>query len=335
MTLAIGLPPLPREVPPYRTPEWHEWRRLGVGASELPSLVGESPWMTERELALVKRGLLPTPADNDATRWGQRVEALGAADYQERTGRVLVAGETAFSERWPRLFATPDRRIVGENGLVEMKWAQRWSDPPKRVAIQCQAQAHLSGADFVDVVVMGPFGEPGIQTIERSDDYLPLLDWAQEWYERYVEGDELPPVDESEGTKRHLASLAAPGLMTATDEQTALVDRLRQARFDKAGAEKEEALARNLILSSMAGHDELEGPGFRITFHPSKGRVTTDWEAVAKAYRVLLDTAAAGGRTSARWRAWLETLTPEALDALVSIHTVTGESTRSFRPTWQ
>jgi len=315
----MSVPPLSHDVPPYQSPEWEVWRQGGIGASELPALIGEDPWMTERELALNKRGLWQRPP-NAAMRWGQRMESLGAEDYQERTGRTLLPGGTAFSARWLRLFASPDRRIEGLPGLVEVKWAQHWTEPPKRVLVQCQGQMHIVGADFVDIVVMGPFGAPTTHTVDRDPTYEAMLDWAQEWAERYIEGDDLPPIDGSEGTRRHLASLAGEGAMEATEEQAALMERLRLARFDRAGAEKDEALVRNLILASLAGHDELVGNGFRATFRRVQGRTSTDWEAVATAFRRFIERAGEA---------------PVAeLDAIEAMHTATGEPSRSFRPTW-
>lgn len=39
-----------------RTPEWYEWRRAGIGASDIPVLTGNSPYTSRRQLFLQKRG---------------------------------------------------------------------------------------------------------------------------------------------------------------------------------------------------------------------------------------------------------------------------------------
>ena len=39
-----------------RTPEWYEWRRAGIGASDIPVLTGNSPYTSKRELFLQKKG---------------------------------------------------------------------------------------------------------------------------------------------------------------------------------------------------------------------------------------------------------------------------------------
>ena len=39
------------------TPDWHTWRLSGIGASEAPCVLEESPYMTRRELYLSKKGM--------------------------------------------------------------------------------------------------------------------------------------------------------------------------------------------------------------------------------------------------------------------------------------
>ena len=39
-----------------RSPEWYEWRRAGVGASDIPVLTGNSPHTNKRQLILQKKG---------------------------------------------------------------------------------------------------------------------------------------------------------------------------------------------------------------------------------------------------------------------------------------
>ena len=38
------------------TPEWHRWRRQGIGASDAPVIMGETPFKTPRTLWSIKTG---------------------------------------------------------------------------------------------------------------------------------------------------------------------------------------------------------------------------------------------------------------------------------------
>lgn len=307
------------------TAAWQEWRNSGLGASEIPALLGIDPWITERGLALQKRGLIPSRQQTSVMSWGHRVEGIAREIYTEKTGRLLEPPQTYTNPRWPHLFATPDGSVPAERRLFEAKWTTKWDVPPRYVVTQNQAQMGIADADVVDVIKMGPFGEPTFHEVKRDeDDLVALLDWAEEWFDRFVLGDELPPIDGSDETRRHLASLTAPGEMTATAEQAALVEQLHLARLEKDAAELGEAKLRNLILASMAGHDVLEGDGFRVSIVKVKARTSTDWKLVAKAYRDLL------GNNLPRDIAEVM----RDVEAIESLYTVTGDPSTQFRPTW-
>lgn len=297
-------------------------RRSGIGASEIAAIIGEHPHITERELALRKRGHAPDQPQTDAMSWGHRMEAVGAEEYAARTGRALLPGRTFTSERWPHVFATPDRLVAGERRGVELKYTRRWDEPPRHVRVQALTQTAIADLDVVDVVRMGPYGDPSWTSIEHdAAEAVALLDWAEEWWARYVDGDELPDPDGSEASRRWAESHLGTGLMRATDEQVRLMGSLRSARHDKAAAEAEEARLRDLLCRSMAGHDELEAVdgSFRVIWRQAKGRTTTDWRSVADSLRRVVEAAGL----------------PVDVDTLVSIATQTGEPTRPFKPTWE
>lgn len=302
------------EAPPYRTPEWHLWRRHGLGASDLAAVVGIDPYRGEHELALEKRGLRDD-IGNVATAWGHRIEQVALDAYSETRGVELARGETWGDGRWPDLWASLDARH-GRIG-VEIKATVRWTSPPDHVVVQAQGQMGLADLDVIDLVRVSPYGEPIVTTIERDErDIDSLLSWAEEWWQRHGPGGVLPPVDGSDAARRHLATMAGTGTLTGTMEMDRFMASLRQARQDRIAAEGQEALLRNLLAAAMPGYDRAEGDGWRITWASIKGRVNTDWKAVAAAYR---------GRLAR---------TPRYLDHIEAQHTTTGDPTRSFRPTW-
>lgn len=56
------------------TPEWHQWRAQGLGASDIPVLYGKNPYITEYQLWLQKTGQSAPFEGNAATEHGQREE---------------------------------------------------------------------------------------------------------------------------------------------------------------------------------------------------------------------------------------------------------------------
>jgi len=55
---------------------WLEWRRNHIGSSELPIILGESPWCTPYELWRQKLGFAPPPAINSAMKRGNELEPI-------------------------------------------------------------------------------------------------------------------------------------------------------------------------------------------------------------------------------------------------------------------
>jgi putative phage-type endonuclease len=313
------------------SPEWVAERRGYVGASDLAAILGRDPWRSEYELALEKRGLSEPRADTWPMAWGHRVQRLGIEVYHDLTGkRVRNVGTTTANPRWPHVRASLDGRVVREPRACEVKFTSRTvTEAPEHWVLQAQGQMGVCNLDAVDIVRLSGRDEPAIFTVERDDALIgDLLPMAEAWYVRYILGDELPPVDGSRGASRHLDRMAGPPEMAADEGQAAMAQALRAVRAALAVKEADERLLVNRLKESMAGAYAMTGEGWRVSWRPSKERTTVDWKAVAAAYRaeLLAFHEALGGDGTAE--------AAEALDAIESLHSATGEGARPFRVTF-
>lgn len=69
------------------TPNWHEWRALGIGSSDAPVIMGVSPWKTPEELFLEKTGQVKiTNKTTPAMARGTSLEPVARSFYELRTG---------------------------------------------------------------------------------------------------------------------------------------------------------------------------------------------------------------------------------------------------------
>jgi predicted phage-related endonuclease len=310
------------------TPDWLAERRQFVGASELAAIIGRDPYRSEFELALAKKGLATESPSTWPQRFGNLIQRTGLAVYSEVTGRrVRNITSTTANKRWPHVRASLDGRVVREPIGVEVKWTSRSiHEPYESWRLQVQGQMGIVGLDAVDIIRLSGRDEPAIWTVERDDALITdLLDMAEAWFVRYCLGDELPPVDGSRGASRYLDSQVGPPDMVASEEQVAYVMSLRSVRMERDTADELDRRLVNLLKASMAGAEALRGDGFRITWKPTKERTTTDWKAVAMAYRdQMLDfqKALVGEDVS---------LAERQLDEVVLLNTTTGEGTRPFR----
>lgn len=325
--------------PPINTPEWREWRRGGIGASDIPAIMGVG-YRTEYELALEKRGQLPPQDETDAMRWGHLVEPVAIELYRELTNSdATPVNGTYIDPAWPNVYVSLDGYRVTDNIGVEVKWGS-WKEPPPKVVYQALAQQAFAGLEAVDVIRVGAYGDPLITTINDPATGHRLLELAQAWYERFVLGDELPPLDGSKGASDFLNGTEwAEQEWQANVDQEIMVRNLATIRQGMDRLSRQDAALVNRIKESMVGATALKGDGWRISWKPSKPATSTNWEAIAKGYRQIIERVGEEQLGMGLFNAVLDdfglnavSLT-EALDALASIHTTTAEQgARPFRP---
>ncbi len=108
-------------------PEWHTWRKLGIGGSDAPvvaadaGIVQKAKWMdsvqTLWEMKTGKRG--PKPA-NPAMMRGRKYEEAARIAYEKST-RNLVNSAFGENDKWPYVRASFDGLSFDGNLIVEIK----------------------------------------------------------------------------------------------------------------------------------------------------------------------------------------------------------------------
>lgn len=291
----------PVEAPPANTPGWVEWRRGGLGASDLATVLGLDPYRTEHELWEVKTGLRAADPGNPRTRWGHRLEAVGLEVWAgENAGMLPVANDRPIrSDAWPHLWATPDA-LAGPVG-IEVKVTEAWREPPERVRAQALAQAGIAGLARVDVVRLSFSDDPRVFRVERDEAAIAdLLAAGEAWYVHHViEGHEPP---------------RRPDEAPADERQAALASDLRSVRRAMAALEARERAIRDDLVASVAGRGVITGPGFRVEVRAAHDVTRTGWRELAES---LLDGLAEDER-----------------EALVAPHRTTGRVRPAVYPTW-
>lgn len=150
----------PNIIKPASREEWLKAREDGIGASEVASVVGLSPWKSAFELWLLKTGQVPAQTEEtDAQKFGHKLEAVVADEWAERTGFKFVkssAKDIIYQDpEHPWRKCTPDRIAyeIDENGkkrkvLLEIKTSQMDFDPddlPTQYLCQVMYQMHITG----------------------------------------------------------------------------------------------------------------------------------------------------------------------------------------------
>jgi putative phage-type endonuclease len=286
--------------------EWLEWRRQGIGASDIAGILGISPWASPWSVWADKSGMLPPdPADEYMTA-GRWLEAAIGPWFTHETG-LYVTGEQTWCThpKWPWVRATPDGFVVESEhssiddalGGLEIKilgGGKRWDTIPEHYQAQGQWQMLTTSLERVYfAVLMGR--RLDIHELKRDEaDIAYMLDKAEQFWSGHVIDGVPPPIDGHDATLAALATLyptADKKVTVAIDDVAGTLPMLAAAKAAKAAAEQDENAASAVLRWAMKDAYEGTVDGERAVTLGSQTRKTTceqcGFEAESAPFRVL------------------------------------------------
>lgn len=137
---------------------WHDWRNSGIGASDVPALLGLSPYKTIYTLWLEKTGQKEQFKGNPATERGKTLESVARKKYEDKCLSEFPASIHEYPE-FPILRCSLDGKNEQLHRLIEIKCpggtdhkiAKR-GFVPEHYMPQCQAQLLITGYTELDYV---------------------------------------------------------------------------------------------------------------------------------------------------------------------------------------
>jgi len=132
-------------------------RQKYIGASEAAAVLGLSRWATPLEIWALKTGQIQAKdiSEKIEVKLGNKLEQTVAELFMEETGKkVHRVNETLYHADYPFIGANLDRRVVGENAVLECKTAtafkyKEWEgqDIPQEYLIQVLHQMAVGKFD--------------------------------------------------------------------------------------------------------------------------------------------------------------------------------------------
>ena len=302
MTLAIR----------QQTPEWLEARKALVTGTDIPVLLGLSPYKCEADLADEKRGLR-TVEQTLRMRAGLALQDLIGEAYTDKTGKALRRFHTLVTH--PTLgwaAASPDFRVVGERRLVEAKWTgsrSRFADGlPQDVEAQVVWQLGCTGYADADVAVLTGDELLTFPVAFDAATFDNLVVVAQDFLRRLEAGG---PFARDEARVRRDHPFDDGSELQADPDIEAAAKALFDTRAAIERLEQTEKALKTAITDRMGDAAYLRGNGWHATWKRTKDREETDWKSLAAGLlRQLPETEA---------------------QALVGIHSSVKDGFRPFR----
>lgn len=233
------------------TPDDHNERRGRLGASDIPAVLGISPWRSAYEVYLEKTGQLEPWNGNAATRTGQLLESSILDHAEEDLATTLERNLVCWAPNGLPIASTLDARVPmgpsveaktsGIVGPVHGHWGEVDTDEvPDVYLVQVTVQMLCTGAELAYLFAL--LGGRGIirYQIHRDEAVVQqIAETSAAWWQRHVvegiepERTEPVPLDVVKRMRRE------PNKVIEFDDATTeLVAAWEEAKASKRQAEK-------------------------------------------------------------------------------------------------
>lgn len=285
--------------PPYATlrfkgtPEeineqWVEYRKGGIGGSDVAAIMGLNSYASPLEVWLEKTGRKEPEdlSEKEAVEWGNILEDVVADKFKrEHEGEFDVYRKNAMlvSKDRPWAFANLDRYIVDrktkKKGVLEIKTvgayrASDWDDGvPVYYLTQVTHYLSVTGFDFAYVAVLIGGQKYREYLIERDEEDIKVVnEHVDTFWHEFVETDTAPALigtKSEEDLLLEIHSDPSDAYVHALDADIDL-DRLQEVKEEIKKLEGEKKLIENNIKALIGDSRGLETETQRITWSRSK-----------------------------------------------------------------
>lgn len=194
----------PRIIKPKDHAEWLRLRSCGIGASEVGTILGLSPFETPFSLFLKKTGQVPPEQENEAMLMGHLLEPVVATRWEMATGQKVIKASAAdiiyVHPEYPYMRVTPDRITRGRKKIVECKTTVTNIDkdnlPPHWVA-QVIYQQYVTGIHDADLAWLVSGRGFDYATIPYDEEFAEFIakKVTEFWNENVLGGKEPDAID--------------------------------------------------------------------------------------------------------------------------------------------
>lgn len=242
--------------------DWLDWRRKGIGGSDVAAICGMSRYKSPMEVYLDKLGEIPPLEDNPKMKAGRILEPIIADWFAEETGYKVQRQNFMFQHKeHPYMLANIDRWLPGQNAGLEIKntaeycredWAG--TQAPTEYILQCNHYMAVTGAERWYIAVLIGGWDFQWKVIERDDDLIRNLITVESefWNSNVITM--IPPAFSHQDTARlsqmYPESMPMKGLDLPSEAYQTIQNYL-DAKKAKTAAEEAEETAKNQLKGMM------------------------------------------------------------------------------------
>lgn len=189
--------------------EWRKLRKKSLGGSDAAVIVGLNQWKSQYTLWADKKEFISEIEDNEAMRVGRDLEQYVAERFCEETSKKVRRRNAMFlHDNYDFISANVDREIVGENAGLECKTTSVFNksdfesgEVPLYYYCQCMHYMAVMGYEkmYLAVLVLGK-AFYWFEILRDDAEIENLINREVEWWNSFIVGDKVPPLDGSSST---------------------------------------------------------------------------------------------------------------------------------------
>lgn len=254
-------------------------RNSYIGGSDAAAVLGLSRWQTPLTIWAEKTGqIVPRELDTEAAELGEYLEEYVARRFTRETGKkVQRVNETRFHPIHSFLGANIDRRVIGEDSILECKTTSAWKarewdgeDIPHEYILQVMHYLAVTGAKKAYVAVLIGNQDFKWKVVERDEQLIgEMVSREVSFWNDFVLT-RVMPTTISKGDSSTLFELY-PVAQAGTeielgDEAAALIESRNSLYQDQISIEGQIEKLENEIKALLKENESAKAGNWRITW---------------------------------------------------------------------
>lgn len=250
--------------------EWLEWRKKGIGGSDVSVICGINKYKSALELWMEKTGQVEATEAGEAAYWGNLMEPLVRDEFSKRTGLNVKTEKFIFQNPYhPFMFANLDGivydpttkcRYIFEAKTANIFASEDWDmDIPEAYQLQVQHYMAVTGYLGAYIAVLIGGNKFKYYFLERDDDLINLIIKMEHQFWNCVINNKPPKIDGSKASTCLLNKLYPKGeskdICILPNEALEFINRFEEfsEKAEEATLAKEEAMNK---LKEMLGNNQ-------------------------------------------------------------------------------
>ncbi|MBO3326445.1 YqaJ viral recombinase family protein [Clostridium perfringens] len=259
--------------------EWLRERQKGIGGSDVGAIMGVSQYKTAFNIYLEKtEPIIELEKQSEAAYWGDQFEEVVAKEFERRTGKKVRRDRRHFQNKdYPFMVANIDRRVVGEDAILECKTANQYlakewesEEVPPSYLLQVQHYLAVTGASKGYIAVLIGGQKFIWKEIERDEELINIIIEAEKEFWKMVQDKTPPALDGSSAAEKWVnekyKNVNEGETINLDSSWRELLNQRQELKEYRDDVDKQIKEIENQLKQNIKNAEYANAPGYNISY---------------------------------------------------------------------